>query len=113
MTMKANEKIRPLNDRMPVLLKPDEYERWLHGSIEDVIAFQYREPPPSEKFEVLRTRDRWQSGTPPSKASRRRDDVLKTGKMTRTWFSVREEPIFAWRASGASAMSGGRSIPAS
>lgn len=76
MTMKANEKIRPLNDRMPVLLEPEEYERWLHGSIEDIIAFQYREPPPSDEFAVLKTRDRWQSGTPPSKASRRRDDVL-------------------------------------
>lgn len=76
LTMEANDRIRPLNDRMPVLLKPEEHERWLHGSIEDVIAFQFREPPPSEEFEVLQTRDRWQSGTPPSKASRRRDDMI-------------------------------------
>lgn len=76
MTMTANEKIKPLNDRMPVLLKPEEYERWLHGSIQDVIAFQFREPPASEEFEVLQTRDRWQSGTPPLKAIRRRNNMI-------------------------------------
>lgn len=72
MTMTANEKIRPFNDRMPVLLKPEEYDRWLHGSIQDVIAIQFRDPPPSEDFEILHTRDRWQSGTPPGKALPRR-----------------------------------------
>jgi putative SOS response-associated peptidase YedK len=72
MTMTANEQIRPFNDRMPVLLKPEEYDRWLHGSIQDVIAIQFRDPPPSEDFEILFTRDRWQSGTPPGKALPRR-----------------------------------------
>jgi len=38
----CNEAIRPVHDRMPVLLHADEYERWLGGSIEDVIAFQSR-----------------------------------------------------------------------
>ncbi len=77
MTMTANEKIKPFNDRMPVLLKPDEYDRWLHGSIQDVIAIQFRDPPPSEDFEILHTRDRWQSGTPPGKAlSRRANDAM-------------------------------------
>ncbi len=76
MTMTANEKIRPFNDRMPVLLNPDEYDRWLHGPIEDVIAFQFREPPSSDDFEILHSRDRWQSGVSPSKASPRRDNML-------------------------------------
>lgn len=76
MTGEANEKIRPFNERMPVLLKPDEYERWLRGSIPDVIAIQFRDPLPSEEFEILHTRDRWQSGTPPSKASSRRDNMI-------------------------------------
>ncbi|WLE00873.1 SOS response-associated peptidase family protein (plasmid) [Agrobacterium leguminum] len=76
LTMDANDRIRPLNDRMPLLLKPEEYDRWLHGSIEDVIAFQFSEPPSSDDFEVLQTRDRWQSGTPPSKASRQRGGVF-------------------------------------
>lgn len=76
MTGVANEKIRPFNDRMPVLLKPEEYDSWLQCGIEDVIKFQFREPPPSDNFEILLTRDRWQSGIPPSKASRRRDNML-------------------------------------
>ncbi len=76
MTMTANELVRPFNDRMPVLLKPDEYDRWLHGSIQDVIAFQFRDPMPSEDFEILHTRDRWQSGIPPGKAFPRRHNML-------------------------------------
>lgn len=77
MTGEANEKVRPLNDRMPVLLKAEEYERWLRGDIQDVIRFQFRDPPPSEDFEILHTRDRWQSGNPPGKALPRRvDDAM-------------------------------------
>ncbi|TWF42243.1 SOS response-associated peptidase family protein [Neorhizobium alkalisoli] len=72
MTGDANDLIRPLNDRMPVLLKPDEYDRWFHGRVEDVIEFQFREPRPSEDFEALETRDRWRSGIPPNKAIHRR-----------------------------------------
>ncbi|HEX9523271.1 MAG TPA: SOS response-associated peptidase family protein, partial [Reyranella sp.] len=37
----CNEAIRPLHDRMPVLLHP-EYEQWLRGSFEDLLAFQKR-----------------------------------------------------------------------
>lgn len=76
MTMTANEKVRPYNDRMPALLKPEEYERWLHGTIQDVIEFQFREPPPSDDFEILHTRDRWRSGIPPSKAWATRSNML-------------------------------------
>ncbi len=72
MTGEANEIVRPLNDRMPVLLRPDEYQRWLTGGIEEVIRFQFRDPPPSEDFEVLETQDRWQSGIPPGRAIPRR-----------------------------------------
>ena len=36
----CNEAIRPVHDRMPVLLMPDEYERWLRGSFDDLLAFQ-------------------------------------------------------------------------
>ena len=38
---------------------PEEYERWLEGSIEDVIAFQFRPPFPSERFIVDRTDELW------------------------------------------------------
>lgn len=34
--------VRPVHNRMPVLLHDDEWDRWLHGSIEDVIEFQTR-----------------------------------------------------------------------
>ncbi|KQU08080.1 SOS response-associated peptidase family protein [Rhizobium sp. Leaf453] len=68
MTGEANEKVRSLNERMPVLLRPNEYEHWLTGDIQDVIKFQFREPLPAEDFDVLETRDRWQSGSPPGTA---------------------------------------------
>jgi putative SOS response-associated peptidase YedK len=43
MTMTANYAIPPIKDRMPVLLDPSGYERWLHGTPKDVILCQYRE----------------------------------------------------------------------
>lgn len=59
------------------MLLADEYDRWLHGDIKDVIHFQFRDPPPSEGFEILSTRDRWQSGNPPGKAlPRRANDAM-------------------------------------
>jgi putative SOS response-associated peptidase YedK len=59
MTMEANEAVMPTNDRMPVLLEPDEIERWLQGSIEDVIGFQFRAPIAAERMIVEQTNDRW------------------------------------------------------
>jgi len=76
MTMAANEKIRPFNDRMPVLLDVSEWQRWLRGSIQDVIAFQFREPRPSEEFDVFQTRDLWRSGVPPLQAMRARSTAF-------------------------------------
>ena len=38
----CNEVVRPVHNRMPVLLHEHEYDRWLHGSLEDAIAFQDR-----------------------------------------------------------------------
>lgn len=65
LTTDANELVKPINDRMPLLAGPDEYHRWLHGSISDVIEFQYRAPPPSDVLTVHHTKDRWNSGIPP------------------------------------------------
>jgi putative SOS response-associated peptidase YedK len=67
MTMEANEAIPPTNDRMPVLLEPDEYDRWLQGSIQDVIAFQYRTPISAERMIVDRTEHRWRSDGLPAR----------------------------------------------
>ena len=68
MTMEANGAVMPYNDRMPVLLEPHEYERWLHGTIKEVIAFQFRPPPPSDRFTIEHTDDLWRSGKLPPTA---------------------------------------------
>lgn len=65
MTMTANDAVMPYNDRMPVLLSQDDYARWLHGGIEDVIAFQFRPPIADDRIVILHTEDRWRSGTVP------------------------------------------------
>lgn len=65
MTMTANDAVMPFNDRMPVLLGRDEYARWLHGPIEDVIAFQFRPPLAAARMVVTHTDDRWRSGKVP------------------------------------------------
>jgi putative SOS response-associated peptidase YedK len=54
----CNEAIRPVHNRMPVLLLPEDYDRWLHGTIAEVIAFQDR-CFPDELIEVERTTEPW------------------------------------------------------
>jgi putative SOS response-associated peptidase YedK len=65
MTTAANDAVVPYNDRMPVLLARGEYERWLHGSIADVIEFQFRPPMVADRVAVVHTDDRWRSGEVP------------------------------------------------
>lgn len=65
LTTDANEIVKPCNDRMPLLVGPDEYDRWLHGAITDVIAMQFRPPPPSDLLAIHHAKDRWNSGIPP------------------------------------------------
>ncbi|WP_066827620.1 SOS response-associated peptidase family protein [Sphingomonas mali] len=65
MTMAANEAVIPYNDRMPALLGQQEYERWLHGSISEVIEFQFRPPMAASRISVIHTDDRWRSGSVP------------------------------------------------
>jgi putative SOS response-associated peptidase YedK len=67
MTMAANDAVMPTNDRMPVLLEPGEYDRWLHGSIEDVIGFQFRPPVAADRMIVEQTSDRWRGEGLPSR----------------------------------------------
>src|SRR3546814_16239208 len=50
MTMEANGAAMPYNERMPVLLEPPEYARWLNGSIKDVISIQFSPPPPRPSY---------------------------------------------------------------
>jgi putative SOS response-associated peptidase YedK len=68
MTMDANNAVAPLNDRMPALLEPDEIERWLHGSIQDVIEIQFRPAIPSTRMIVETTKDRWRGEGLPTDA---------------------------------------------
>jgi putative SOS response-associated peptidase YedK len=68
MTMTANAAVESTNDRMPVLLDPEQHERWLHGSIRDVIAFQFGAPIAAERMIVERTEDLWRSGGLPGSA---------------------------------------------
>jgi len=54
----CNEAIRPIHDRMPVLLHTDEYDQWLNGSFDDLIGFQER-CFPDELVEMRRTDEPW------------------------------------------------------
>lgn len=63
----CNEAMRPLHDRMPVLLHPHEYDQWLHGSLEDLVAFQKRSFP-DELIEMNRTNELWVKKKAPAAA---------------------------------------------
>ena len=54
----SNEAIRPVQDRMPVLLHANEHNHWLHGGIDDVVAFQQRTFP-NELIVMERTDEPW------------------------------------------------------
>lgn len=62
MTMAANESVFPTNERMPVLLSEEDFGRWLHGSIEDVINFQFRAPIDASRMVIETTSQRWRGG---------------------------------------------------
>lgn len=70
MTMAANDAVMPFNDRMPVLLAPKEYARWLSGSIEDVITFQFRPPVAAGRMKAFHSEDLWRSGKVPDFAAK-------------------------------------------
>ena len=54
----CNEAIRPVHNRMPVLLQPHDYEQWLHGSLDDIVSLQDR-CFPDELITTERTSDLW------------------------------------------------------
>ncbi len=62
MTTDSNEAVAPLNPRMPVLLRPNDYERWLHGTMKDVIGFQFRKYP-AEHLVIEHTAELWRGGS--------------------------------------------------
>jgi putative SOS response-associated peptidase YedK len=54
----CNEAIRPVHNRMPVLLQTDDYEQWLHGSLDDAVSLQDR-CFSDELITMERTSDLW------------------------------------------------------
>src|SRR4051812_33721845 len=54
----CNEAVRPVHDRMPVLLHEEDYDVWLRGSRDDVMGFQGR-CYPDELIDMERTYDPW------------------------------------------------------
>lgn len=59
----CNEAIRPVYDRMPVLIEPHEYDQWLHGTLDDALAFQNR-CFPDELIMMDRTTELWAKRPP-------------------------------------------------
>lgn len=57
----ANEAVRPVHERMPVLLHRDDYETWLNGSFDDIEAIVKRVFP-AELITVERTSELWYKG---------------------------------------------------
>ena len=54
----CNAAIRTVHDRMPVLLMPEDQDRWLNGSLDDAVAFQQR-CFPDELIAMNRTDEPW------------------------------------------------------
>ena len=54
----CNEAIRPVHNRMPVLLHPEDHEQWLHGDLDDIVALQKR-CFPDDLITMERTNDLW------------------------------------------------------
>ena len=54
----CNDVVRPVHNRMPVLLQEEDYDVWLRGSLEDVLAFQGR-CFPDELTVMERTQEPW------------------------------------------------------
>jgi putative SOS response-associated peptidase YedK len=54
----ANDVVAPVHDRMPVLLHKADYETWMHGSFDDILALQ-RRVFPSDDLAIDRTPELW------------------------------------------------------
>lgn len=64
----CNEAIRPVHDRMPVLLQPDEYDTWLNGDFDTAASFQQR-CFPDELIQMVRTDELWVKRKPVTAAA--------------------------------------------
>ena len=50
-TTDANDLVRPVHDRMPVILKPDDYARWLDHATPIETVKELLKPFPAEEME--------------------------------------------------------------
>jgi putative SOS response-associated peptidase YedK len=66
----SNEAVRPVHDRMPVLLLPDEYDTWLRGSFDDLLALQNRSFP-DDILVIRRTQEPWVKPRPKAEPTAR------------------------------------------
>jgi putative SOS response-associated peptidase YedK len=64
----CNEAVRPVHNRMPVLLHEEDCDRWLRGSLDDVVAFQDR-CFPDELIAMDRTSEPWIRRSVPMQAT--------------------------------------------
>ncbi len=56
----ANDLVSPVHDRMPVILAPEDHDKWLFGSFEDVLALQ--RPCDPDRMQIERTDRPWNAG---------------------------------------------------
>ncbi len=54
----ANAAVAPVHDRMPVLLLPEDHDRWMTGGFDDLLALQARVFPP-DLMTMERTEELW------------------------------------------------------
>jgi len=66
----CNEAIRPVHDRTPVLLMPEDYDRWLGGDFDEARSVQQR-CFPDHLIDITRTGEPWVKRTPPEKKAPR------------------------------------------
>ena len=58
MTTDSNDAVKNFNPRMPVLLRTEEWDRWLTCGIEQVLGFQFREYP-ADSLHIFPTDEPW------------------------------------------------------
>lgn len=64
----ANDTVRPVHNRMPVILHRNEWETWLHGSFDELLALQARVFP-ADLIRMNRTAELWSRTSKAAKAA--------------------------------------------
>jgi putative SOS response-associated peptidase YedK len=64
-TTKANDLVRPINDRMPVIIAAEDYDRWLDSDFHDTQQLQCMQPFPPGEMILTPEENRARSGQRP------------------------------------------------